>query len=137
VYPESRNSVPCLVLSFEEQDFLQKVKPYLMEPYCKTIVCVDDDPDDLTMLRQAIEELGTDHRIVEAFDGVHALELLQQMHDSGAIPCLVVLDINMPRMDGKQTLVAIRVRLYSHLFPLCSLAPPPASWTGCFAKRKM
>jgi CheY-like chemotaxis protein len=60
------------------------------------------------MLRQAIEELGTDHQIVEAFDGVHALELLQQMHECGALPCLIVLDINMPRMDGKQALVAIQ-----------------------------
>jgi len=74
----------------------------------KTILYVDDDPDDLAMLRDAIEATDTDYQIVEAFDGVHALELLEQMKTSGDLPCLIVLDINMPRMDGKQTLVAIQ-----------------------------
>src|SRR6476660_4105454 len=79
-----------------------------METVSKTILYVDDDPDDLAMFRQAVENLGTQYRIVEAFDGVHALALLQQMEQSGALPSLIVLDINMPRMDGKQTLVAIQ-----------------------------
>jgi len=79
-----------------------------METVSKTILYVDDDPDDLAMFRQAVENLGTHYRIVEAFDGVHALALLQQMEQSGALPSLIVLDINMPRMDGKQTLVAIQ-----------------------------
>lgn len=74
----------------------------------KTILCVDDDEDDLSMLRETIKEIGTDFRILEAFDGLHAMELLQQMKDSGELPCLIVLDINMPRMDGKQTLVALQ-----------------------------
>jgi CheY-like chemotaxis protein len=79
-----------------------------MNPYYTTILCVDDDEDDLFMLRQAIESIGTDYRILEAFDGVHALELLQEMKQEGELPCLIVLDINMPRMDGKQTLVALQ-----------------------------
>ena len=71
-------------------------------------MCVDDDPDDLVMLREAINEIGAGFQIHEAFDGVHALELLRQMQNEGSLPCLIVLDINMPRMDGKQTLVALQ-----------------------------
>jgi len=74
----------------------------------KLILYVDDDPDDLAMLREAISEVGTSFQIREAFDGVHALELLRQMTQENNLPCLIVLDINMPRMDGKQTLVAIQ-----------------------------
>lgn len=74
----------------------------------KTILYVDDDQDDLAMFRQAVEATGLGYNIVEAFDGVHGLELLQQMKQTGSLPCLIVLDINMPRMDGKQTLVAIQ-----------------------------
>src|SRR3954454_20119000 len=74
----------------------------------KTILCVDDDKDDLLMLREAITKSGTDYHIVEAFDGQHALELLQQMQLENKLPCLIVLDINMPRMDGKQTVVALQ-----------------------------
>lgn len=74
----------------------------------KLILYVDDDPDDLAMLREAISEMGTSFQIREAFDGIHALELLRQMAQEHNLPCLIVLDINMPRMDGKQTLVAIQ-----------------------------
>jgi CheY-like chemotaxis protein len=79
-----------------------------MNTYQKTILYVDDDKDDLALFREVVKAKGCDHNIVEAFDGVHALELLHQMNKSGELPCLVVLDINMPRMDGKQTLVAIQ-----------------------------
>lgn len=74
----------------------------------KIILYVDDDPDDLAMLREAIQEVGIGFQILEAFDGVHALQLLHQMAKEDRLPCLIVLDINMPRMDGKQTLVAIQ-----------------------------
>jgi CheY-like chemotaxis protein len=79
-----------------------------METNTKTILYVDDDPDDLAMFRMAVETLGSTYRIVEAFDGMQALAILMQMEQSNALPSLIVLDINMPRMDGKQTLVAIQ-----------------------------
>ena len=75
----------------------------------KTILCVDDDQDDLVMLREVIQEIGYTFEIVEANDGIMALETLRQMEAAGQqLPCLIVLDINMPRMDGKQTLVALK-----------------------------
>ena len=74
----------------------------------KTILCVDDDQDDLIMLREVIQEMGQPYDIVEAYDGLIAMDLLQKMQKDNHLPCLIVLDINMPRMDGKQTLVAIK-----------------------------
>ncbi|HVG42367.1 MAG TPA: response regulator [Chitinophagaceae bacterium] len=74
----------------------------------KTILCVDDDEDDLSLFREAIESIDNTYDIVEAFNGMHAMELLQQMEQIGTLPCLIVLDINMPRLDGKQTLALIK-----------------------------
>lgn len=74
----------------------------------KTILCVDDDQDDLVMLREVIQEMHYNYEIVEAYDGILALEILSKMHAEDNLPCLIVLDINMPRMDGKQTLVALK-----------------------------
>jgi CheY-like chemotaxis protein len=74
----------------------------------KSILCVDDDQDDLIMLREVIQEMGRPYKIIEAFDGLIALDVLKKMQTEGNLPCLIVLDINMPRMDGKQTLVAIQ-----------------------------
>jgi CheY-like chemotaxis protein len=79
-----------------------------MTSYQKTILYVDDDQDDLALFREAVRAVDSHHLIVEAFDGLHALELLQQMRSRSELPCLIVLDINMPRMDGKQTLVALQ-----------------------------
>ncbi len=74
----------------------------------KTILCVDDDADDLILLKQAIHKIDSDYKIIEANDGVQALDILHHMNDTNNLPCLIVLDINMPRMDGKQTLVEIQ-----------------------------
>ncbi len=45
---------------------------------------------------------------MEATDGKDALDRLADMKAAGKLPCLIVLDINMPRMDGKETFLAIR-----------------------------
>jgi CheY-like chemotaxis protein len=72
------------------------------------ILCVDDDPDDLHLLQIALKEVGSNHKIVEAYNGEEALIMLKEMKHNGNLPCLVVLDINMPKIDGKQTLVSIQ-----------------------------
>lgn len=107
-----------------------------MSSYPKTILCVDDDPDDLAMLREAINEIGTDFQIHEAFDGVHALELLRQMNEAGALPCLIVLDINMPRMDGKQTLVALQKHKTFSTIPVVLFSTSSSMLDITFSKAK-
>jgi CheY-like chemotaxis protein len=80
-----------------------------MEAYKEHIIlCVDDDPDDLHLLQNALQAVGSDHKILEAHNGEEALKLLKEMKHNGNLPCLVVLDINMPKIDGKQTLVSIQ-----------------------------
>ncbi|KQM41559.1 response regulator [Sphingomonas sp. Leaf10] len=59
----------------------------------KTIMTVDDSPSMRMLLRVALTDLG--YSVVEAEDGVHALEKLDGFH-----PDLLITDINMPRMDG-------------------------------------
>jgi CheY-like chemotaxis protein len=107
-----------------------------MKAYCKTIVCVDDDPDDLMLLRQAIEVIDSERQVLEARDGIDALQLLYQMKGRSELPCLIVLDINMPRLDGKQTLVAIQKDQALSSIPvvLFSTSNSPLDKTFCEAK---
>src|SRR5689334_15571811 len=75
----------------------------------KTILCVDDDPDDRWLLTDAITRAEPGMRIVEAENGLKALDYLQvRKSDSAALPCLIILDINMPFLDGKETLSRIK-----------------------------
>lgn len=58
------------------------------------VLVVDDDEDLLAVLRDVIEEEG--YRVSTACDGEAALALLE----SGETPCMVLLDLKMPGMDG-------------------------------------
>jgi CheY-like chemotaxis protein len=73
-----------------------------------TILCVDDDPDDLDILISALEDAGTIYRLEKAHNGEEALLKLQDLHRQNELPCLIILDVNMPKMDGAQTLKAIK-----------------------------
>ena len=72
------------------------------------ILCVDDDDDDIQMLHEAINGIDGTHTFVKAYNGVDALQQLNVMKKDGELPCLIVLDINMPKMDGRQTFVSIK-----------------------------
>lgn len=72
-----------------------------------TIVYAEDDLDDLFILQQAFGK--HDHiEVVHAPDGKKAFHLLENMAAAKSHPCLVILDINMPVMNGRETLQAIR-----------------------------
>jgi CheY-like chemotaxis protein len=88
-----------------------------MPPTCKKILCVDDDPDDRHFLSAAVHKADPTYEVIEAHNGIEALEYLNGFKNSqDQLPCLIVLDINMPMMDGKQTLVKIKADpLLSHL----------------------
>lgn len=74
----------------------------------KLVLCVDDDPDDLQILNEALRETNRDFEIIEARNGQDAIELLKQLNQEDVAPCLIILDINMPVLDGKETLKIIR-----------------------------
>ncbi|HVG42290.1 MAG TPA: response regulator [Chitinophagaceae bacterium] len=74
----------------------------------RIILCVDDDPDDRDMVCYTIGEIDPSIEVKHAEDGHEALEYLNKAKTGQRLPCLVILDINMPKMDGKQTLAEIK-----------------------------
>ncbi|MDB5253097.1 MAG: hypothetical protein JWP27_2266 [Flaviaesturariibacter sp.] len=75
----------------------------------RTILCVDDDPDDRQFISAEISRIDPALTVIQAHNGVEALEYLNTAKTDHQLPCLIVLDINMPLMDGKQTLSRIKV----------------------------
>ena len=73
----------------------------------KSIFCIDDDRDDLILLRESIQRLS-DIYVERAFDGEHALDILLQKKLSKRLPSLIVTDINMPKMDGNSLLRSLK-----------------------------
>ena len=74
----------------------------------KTILCIDDDADDLQLLTEAVQHVDPQCQIIKAFDGIHGLSILEEMHAAQQLPCLIVMDINMPKLDGKQTFIRLQ-----------------------------
>jgi DNA-binding response OmpR family regulator len=67
----------------------------------RRVLVVDDEPDVLLLCRVNLEFEG--YEVFEASDGVQALEMVREHR-----PDVVLLDVMMPRMDGWQTLEAIK-----------------------------
>lgn len=76
--------------------------------FTSTILCVDDDEDDLFFIKEVIESQGHSFDIEQAHNGWEALNFLQQAVEQSRFPCLIIMDMNMPRMDGKNTIINIR-----------------------------
>ena len=80
-----------------------------MSPTVKqTILWADDDYDDLQMVQEILLKKNADFDIVEVHNGKEALNYLQKAKERSSLPCLIILDINMPVLDGKQTLAILK-----------------------------
>jgi CheY-like chemotaxis protein len=83
-----------------------------------TILMADDDHDDCDMAREAIAESRIANPFVCVYDGQELLDYLHRREPYGdvAMPGLVLLDLNMPRVDGRQALEEIKAdRRLRHL----------------------
>ena len=72
------------------------------------VLYADDDIDDLQLVKEAFDQYASNVDVVTVRDGVEAVSYLEALSDLDPSPCLIILDINMPRMDGKQALKNIR-----------------------------
>ena len=74
------------------------------------VLLVEDDPGDELMTREAFEENKIGNRLHVAHDGEEALDFLYQRGEHASAPPvdLVLLDLNLPKYDGRQVLEQIR-----------------------------
>ena len=77
------------------------------------ILMADDDPDDRMLVRDALQESQSPHQLTCVEDGEELLDYLRHRGaysslDESSRSYLILLDLNMPRKDGRETLREIK-----------------------------
>lgn len=86
----------------------------------KAILLVEDNPDDAELTRIAFAEAGVEYRLQVVGDGVQALAYLRGCAPAD-LPALVLLDLNLPKLDGREVLEAIRAEPATRSLPVVVL----------------
>ncbi len=92
----------------------------------KEILLVEDNPDDVELTRIAFEEAKIDNRLVVVSDGAEALDYLfargtYAARDASDLPSIVLLDLNLPKVNGREVLEAIRANETTRTLPVVVL----------------
>ncbi|WP_217639340.1 response regulator [Salinihabitans flavidus] len=74
------------------------------------VLLVEDSPGDVRLTQEAFREANIAIKLHVAEDGVEAMEFLRRegVHADAPRPDLILLDLNLPRMDGREVLALIK-----------------------------
>ena len=74
------------------------------------ILLVEDDSLDIINVERALKKIGINHKLYIARNGIEALSLLrgEGVEKIDPAPSIIMLDINMPKMDGFEFLINLR-----------------------------
>lgn len=74
----------------------------------RQILWADDDTDDLMLMRHVLQDIGDNYDITEVGNGQEALDYLDAAKQKNLLPSLIILDMNMPVLNGKEALAVIK-----------------------------
>jgi len=92
----------------------------------KSILLVEDNPDDVDLTLHALKKNNIKNEIVVAYDGAEALDYLfgtgkYSGRDLSLMPTIILLDIKLPKVDGLEVLRRIRANELTKFLPVVIL----------------
>ena len=92
------------------------------------ILLVEDNEGDIRLTREALRDAKVRNNLAVAHDGIEALEYLRREgpHEDAVRPDIILLDLNMPRMDGRELLQEIKKDDNLALIPIVVLTTSKA-----------
>ena len=73
-----------------------------------SILLVDDNPGDVRLTRKALDDWSVPVQLTVATDGEEALRVLRASDDGHRPPDLILLDLNLPKIDGRELLARVK-----------------------------
>ena len=76
----------------------------------KHVLLIEDSPGDVRLTREALSEANPEIELSVAADGIEAMSFLNQQneHSHAPRPDMILLDLNLPLMDGREVLARIK-----------------------------
>lgn len=99
------------------------------------VVYADDDHDDLDFVERAFADYTHTVELVSFPQAKKALEFLESLAEQNICPCLIILDINMPEINGKELLVRLRNHKHYTFTPIVLFSTSSAPWDIRFAEK--
>lgn len=93
------------------------------------ILLVEDSPSDAVLMREVLRETDSLKQLSVVKDGVEALKFLRQEkpYQEAPLPDLILLDLNLPKLDGKELLQEIKIDPVLRLIPVVVLTTSAAT----------
>ncbi len=91
------------------------------------ILIAEDDPDDQILLREAFEFNGVVESLCFVEDGEAAIHFLTtKLRENAALPELIILDLNLPKKDGREVLQELKNNTVLRVIPVIILTTSSA-----------
>ena len=86
------------------------------------IIYVEDSFGDAELLSRALLQMRPQSKLAHFMDGISAQEYLRSLLESGELPEVVMVDVNLPRMNGKELILWIREQPQLAKLPVIALS---------------
>lgn len=82
------------------------------------VLVVEDSPADVRLIREALKNASVPVQITVARDGVEAMAYLHDSERDAALPDLMLLDLNLPRKNGREVLAEVKTSPHLRQIPV-------------------
>lgn len=108
---------------------------YMQAPH-RIVLHIDDDEEDRELLKEAIHKYDSNIIVRQVDNGKAGISFLKQAKEFDDKPCLVVMDLNMPGMDGREVLKEIKKDQQLFSIPLVIFTTSSSEMDKLFAKKE-
>ena len=104
-------------------------------PPTHLVLYADDDADDIKFVEESFSETTQNIELITTYNGIDLIKYLETLSPLDPNPCLIILDVNMPLMNGKETLLKIRDMDRFHNIPVVLFTTSSTDFDKSFARK--